>query len=694
MQERMGELLLEIGTEEIPSDYLDNGIRELKRLAESYLRDSRIKVEGGLDSHGTPRRLVLVGSDVAEKQDDAVQEMTGPPKKVAFDEDGNPTKAALGFAQKQGVSVDALEILDTPKGEYLYVKRMVPGRTTIEMLSEIFPDLIANIPWPKSMRWGSGEFTFVRPIHWILALFNGKVVPFEVAGVRSGDQTRGHRFMAPRIMEVRDLGDYLKKMRAGSVILDEQERMEEVEKAVVKAAHTVSGVPEKDLELLSTVTNMVEIPLATCGGFDDAYLSLPEPVLITAMKEHQRYFSIRDNEGRLMPNFIAINNTVPKDEAVVKRGHERVLRARLADADFFFTEDRKRSLEERLEDLKEVVYQADLGTSYAKVHRFTQLAEFLAKDIVPEKIEDIRLAARLCKCDLVTEMVMEFPSLQGTIGEIYARLDGHPEEICLAISDHYLPVQADSPLPESLIGSIVGMADRMDTIVGCFAVGLEPTGTADPYALRRHALGIIRIIRDKKVPVSIQDFVEKSSSILAKTISFDAAAVESKVKKFIKDRFKNLLLLSGIPQDFIEAVLTVGFSYLNQIEERIEALRGFRESSADFETLVTAFKRIMNITKGFEETGMVNPGLFEHESERELWNMFQTLEDRARRHIDKQDYPGALNLLAGLSGPVDNLFSEVMVMAEDRGIRENRLTMLKQINQFFLQVADFSKFAI
>lgn len=690
----MGELLLEIGTEEIPSAYLDNGIRELRRLAESYLRDSRIKVEGGLDSHGTLRRLVLVGSNIAEKQDDAVQEMTGPPKKVAFDESGNPTKAALGFAQKQGVSVDALEILNTPKGEYLYVRRMVPGRPTVELLSGIFPELIANIPWPKSMRWGSGEFSFVRPIHWILALFNGEVIPFEVAGVRSGDQTRGHRFMAPRIMEVRDLRDYLKKMRSGSVILDAKERMGEVEKVVIKAAQTVSGVPEEDLELLSTVTNMVEIPFATCGGFDDAYLKLPEPVLITAMKEHQRYFSIRDRQGRLMPNFIAINNTAPKDDTVVRRGHERVLRARLADADFFFTEDRKRPLEERLEDLKEVIYQADLGTSHEKVQRFTRLAEYLAEHIAPEKIDDIRLAARLCKCDLVTEMVMEFPSLQGTIGEIYARLDGHPEETCLAISDHYLPIQADSPLPKSLIGSIIGMSDRMDTIVGCFAVGLEPTGTADPYALRRHALGIIRIIRDKKIPVSLLDFVEKSAAILAETISFDAASVKNKVINFIKERFKNLLLSTGIPQDFIEAVLTVDFSSLNLVEKRIQALRTFSESSADFETLVTSFKRISNITKGFEGTAGVNPGLFEHESERELWNLFQAVEGKVRGKIDEQQYLDALNQFAGLSGPVDTLFTEVMVMAEDRGIRENRLAMLDQLKEFFLQVADFSKFAI
>jgi len=688
------ELLLEIGTEEIPADYLDNGIRELKRLAESCLREARINVEGGLSSYGTLRRLVLVGSDIAENQADAVQDMTGPPKKVAFDEAGNPTKAALGFAQKQGVAVDALEVLDTPKGEYLYVKRMVKGRPTIELLSEIFPDLIASVPWPKSMRWGNGEFSFVRPIHWILALFNGKVIPFELAGVKSGNKTRGHRFMAPQIMEVRDLQDYLEKLRAGSVLLDAAERMEEVKNAVAKAAHIISGVPEEDPELLSRVTNMVETPFATCGGFDSAYLRLPEPVLITAMKEHQRYFAIRDKEGRLMPNFIAINNTIPTDEAVVKRGHERVLRARLADANFFFTEDRKRPLEDRLDDLKGVIYQADLGTSYAKVQRFTRLAEYLGERILPEKIDDIRLAAMICKCDLVTEMVTEFPSLQGKIGEIYARLDGYSEEICLAISDHYLPGQADSPLPASLIGSIVGISDRMDTIVGCFAVGLEPSGTADPYALRRHAIGSIRIICDKKMPVCLPDFVEKSAVTLAETISFDAGIVKEKVINFIKDRFKNILLSTGISQDIIDSVLTVDFSYLDLVEKKIEALMTFRESFSGFETLVTAFKRISNITTGVPETGEVNPELFDHTSERGLWSAFLAAEDTVHQKIEEQKYLDALNLLAGLRGPVDAFFSEVMVMAEDKAVRENRLTLLSQLKECFLHMADFSKFAI
>ena len=690
----MGELLLEIGTEEIPSGYLESGLKELRRLAESYLRDNRIEMEGALYTYGTPRRLVLIGKAIADRQEDTIQELTGPPKKTAFDEEGNPTKAAFGFAKKQGVSVDELQLLETPKGEYLHFKRKMPGRPTIELLSEILPELIANIPWPKSMRWGIGGFSFVRPIHWMLALFYGEVIPFEVAGVRSGNKSRGHRFMAPQIMEIDDLQDYLRKMSEGSVVIDQKEREGEVEKAIITAAETVSGTPMRDPELLSTVANMVEYPSAICGGFDKAFLNLPDPVLITAMKEHQRYFPIRDREDRLMPNFVAVNNTIARDESIVRKGHERVLRARLADADFFLKEDRKRPLENRLEDLKAVIYQAELGTSFAKVQRFTKLAEYLAKQIAPEKIDDVRLAARLCKCDLVTDMVGEFPSLQGTMGEIYARLDGHPEDVCLAISDHYLPSQAESELPGSLIGSIVGMADRMDTIVGCFAVGLEPTGTADPYALRRHALGIIRIIRAKKIGISLKDVVSKSGSILNEAISFDREKVVDRVLDFIKDRFKNLLLSEGIPQDFVEAVITIDFSFLNQIEERIVALRRFREISKDFERLTISFKRIMNIVRGFEGTDKVNPDLFEHTSEENLWKTFQSVKDNVQKEIHRETYFDALNSIAELTGPVDEFFSDVMVMAEDVRIRENRLGMLKGLNQLFLQIADFSRFAI
>jgi glycyl-tRNA synthetase beta chain len=688
-----GELLLEIGTEEIPSDYLEGGLQELRQLAESHLRDNRIGVKEGLATYGTPRRLVLVGQAIAGKQEDVAQEMTGPPKSAAFDEQGKPTKAAFGFAKKQGLSVDELQILKTPKGEYLYIKRMVPGRPTREILSEILPGLIGKITWPKSMRWGTGEFAFVRPIHWILALYDGEVIPFKLGGVTSGDKTRGHRFMAPHIMEIHNLGDYLDKMRQSSVIIDQKEREKEVEKVAATAAKTVSGEILKDPELLTTVANMVELPSAVCGSFDKEFLKLPAPVLITAMKEHQRYFSIRDKDGRLMPHFVAINNTIARDESVVRIGHERVLRARLADADFFFKEDRKRPLADRLEDLKEVIYHAQLGTSFAKVERFTELAEYLAELIAPERKDDIRLAASLCKCDLDTEVVMEFPSLQGIMGEIYAGLDGHPDEVCRAISDHYLPTQADSNLPESLIGAIVGLADRMDTIVGFFAIGLEPTGTADPYALRRQTLAIIRLIRDKGIAVSIPDFVAKAGTILSKTISFNREEVIKKVLDFLKDRLRHMLLSEDITHDFIDAVMTTDFNYLQQIEARIAALQRFRDQSADFEALSLSFKRITNMVKDFETNKEVSTELFESESEQALWKSFQEVRDKAEEQMDKENYFETLNVMATLCPPIDDFFEKVMVMAKDRMVRENRLVMLKQLYSFFLKLADFSKFS-
>jgi glycyl-tRNA synthetase beta chain len=688
------ELLLEIGIEEIPSDYLENGLNELKRLGEIYLRDNRIEIKEDLQTYGTPRRLVLVGKTVADKQEDMIQEITGPPKKAAFDKEGNPTKAAFGFANKQRVSVADLQLLQTPKGDYLHITRTMPGRFTIGILSEMLPKLIANIPWPKSMRWGSEVFSFVRPIHWVLAMFNGTNVPFEVAGITSGTQTWGHRFMAPHSIEIEGLNDYLEKMSECSVIIDQDKREEEVEKSVITAAKTVSGLPVIDPELLSTVANMVEFPSTICGSFDKAFLNLPDIVLITVMKKHQRYFSIRDRTGNLMPHFVAVNNTIVRDESIVKKGHERVLHARLADADFFFNEDRKRLLENRLEDLKTVVYQAELGTSYAKVERFTRLAEYIAEQIIPEKIDDVRLVAQLCKCDLVTEMVMEFPSLQGEMGKEYARLEGYPDDICMAISDHYLPIQAGSRLPDSFIGSIVGIADRVDTIVGFFSIGLAPDGTADPYALRRQALAIIRIMREKNIVISFQDLINESASILNETVSFNAKEVVNTTINFIKYRFKNMLLSAGINQDIIDAVISIDFNFLHQADKKIDALQKFRDNSKDFEMLTMAFKRIINIGKGFEGMYEVNPAIFEHKSEERLWKTFQSVKGEIKQEIDREHYLEALAVLSRLSEPINEFFSEVMVMAEDKLLKENRLAILKYLHQQFLQLADFSKISI
>lgn len=689
------ELLLEIGTEEIPSGYLEKGLIALEQLAVENLINNRIELGKGLRTYGTPRRLVLMGEAIAEKQEEIVQEVTGPPKRAALDEKGNPTKAALGFAQKQGVTFEELEWKKTSKGEYLHVKRQIPGRPTIEVLSEILPKIIGDLPWPKSMRWGQVGFPFVRPIHWVLALFNGKVIPFEVAGVKSGKKTRGHRFMSPESREINNTQEYVEKMRAASVIIDRVEREKKVTEATAAAASTVSGIPLNDPELVSTVANLVEFPSAVCGSFDEGFLNIPGPVLITAMKEHQKYFALRDKGDRLMPNFVAVNNTTPRDETVVRRGHERVLRARLADADFFFKEDRKRPLEDRLDDLKNVIYQADLGTSFDKVQRFTRLAAYLAECVAPETNNDVILAARLCKCDLVTEMVMEFPSLQGVMGKEYARLDGHPERICQAIQEHYLPLRSGGEPPDSMLGSIVGVADRIDTITGCFAVQLEPTGAADPFALRRHALAVIRIIEKMAWEVSLQALISTSTSILRETIEFDSGKVSNKVIDFFRERYKNMMLGLGYTSDLVEAILSTGFDNVYELRFRIEQLKKFMAESNEFESLVLTSKRITNILKKQEKTIEVDPGLFKEPCEVKLWQAYGQLKDEILQLKEYKEYYGALNLVIRLRKPVDNFFDEVEILTKEHPhLRDNRVAMLQTLAVLFKSIADFSKFSI
>ena len=690
-----GELLIEIGTEEIPSDYFESALKELRRLAEACLEENRIEMGAGLEIYATPRRLVLICKEIADRQEDVSQEFTGPPKKAAFDEKGNPTRAALGFAEKQGVSIDDLQFLKTTKGEYVFVKRTIPGRPTEEILSEVLPRLISDIPWPKSMRWGKLDFPFVRPIHWILALLSGVVISFKVAGVKSGNKTRGHRFMAPQTMEVADLQDYFRKMEESSVIIDHEARQEKVKKIVMSAAATVSGIPATDPELLSTVTNMVEFPSAVCGSFEKEFLNIPEPVLITAMKKHQRYFAVRDSKGQLMPNFVAVNNTLARDESVVQKGHERVLRARLSDADFFFKEDRKRPLQNRLEDLKEVIYQAKLGTSFAKVQRFTRLAEYLVEQILPEKMDDVKLAAQLCKCDLVTEMVMEFPTLQGIMGKEYARLDGHPEEVCLAIHEHYLPARAGDELPTSPIGAIVGLGDRMDTVAGFFAIEMEPTGAADPFALRRHALAIIRIVEKMQWNISLQAFIAKSISILREEMEFDKDLVTQKVLGFFRERYKNMMLRSGYESDLIDAIISVNFEQINQLRSRIDQLKKFMTESEEFESLALTFKRVTNILRNQDESLPVDVNLFSESCESELWEAYQALKDDIHASVERGDYFEALNLMVRLRKPVDDLFDGVEILTkEDTRLRDNRVGMLQNLARLFLSLADFSKFSI
>jgi glycyl-tRNA synthetase beta chain len=689
------ELLVEIGTEEIPAGYLAEGLSQWRQLVEGCLRENRIEIEHGIETFGTPRRLVLVGRGIAERQADLVKEITGPPKSVAYDEKGNPTRAAMGFAQKQGVSIQDVTFIDTPKGPYLSVTQQIPGRPTAEVLAESLPGLIGRIPWPKSMRWGGIGFPFVRPIHWVLCLLNGSVVPFDVAGITSGHSTAGHRFMAPDQIPISGVEDYLEKMRRVFVVIDPRERERLVQKAVREVAEKAGGTPVQDPALVSIVANLVETPSAVCGSFDRSFLELPDVVLITAMREHQKYFAVYDNEGRLMPHFVAVNNTIARDESVVRRGHERVLRARLSDAAFFVKEDRKKPLLDRLEGLRDVVYQADLGTSYAKVQRFTRLARHMAERVLPGEIDTVDLVARLCKCDLITQMVGEFPSLQGVMGKEYARLEGYPEAVSTGIYEHYLPLRAGGELPEYGIGAVVGIADRMDTIAGCFAVGLEPSGSADPFALRRHALAVIRILETMGWDLSLKELTEKTLSLLSEEVRFDKVPVFSKIIAFVRERYKNMMLGSDYTADLVDAVISADFDRIQRLRFRIDQLKRFASESEDFPQLCLTFKRVSNILKKEDRAFEPNPALFRESSETVLWETFRSLKDQVYRLLQQDAYLDGLRLMSTIRKPVDDFFDGVEVLTkDDPALRNNRVGLLQQIAGLMLLFADFSKFSI
>jgi glycyl-tRNA synthetase beta chain len=540
------------------------------------------------------------------------------------------------------------------------------------------------------MRWAEVPIRFARPIHWILALFGGEVIPFEVGNVRSGNLTYGHRFMHPGAIPVKDFRSYLKKMGEAFVIVDPLERKKKIEEEMIREGASVSGRVLKDEELLDEVNFLVEYPVALCGNFDPAFLSLPREVVIHSMKEHQRYFPVEDDHGVLLPHFVCISNTNPKHRKIVVKGNERVLKARLSDAAFFFRDDLKISLEKRLEQLKKVVFQAKLGTSYEKVMRFTQLALFICERIDPKLRKTVERASLLCKADLVTGMVGEFPKLQGIVGREYARLSGEKPEICEAIYEHYLPGFAGDRLPSSSVGDMVSMADKLDTIVGCFGVGLVPTGTADPFGLRRQALGIIRIILEKKYSLSLLQLIEESEKQLKEKMGRPSEEVKKEVLDFFRVRYQNLLLDKGYPFDGIEAVVSTSFDELLDVQHRIDALRGAREWK-DFESIVIGFKRAMNILKGAPYKKNINPSLFSEDAEKSLYQSFLKAQGKIDGHLHKRDYESSLLEMTQMKKPIDEFFDKVMVMVEDEKIRNNRLALLDGIGQLFLRIADFSK---
>ena len=683
------ELFLEIGCEEIPAGFIPRATAEMKAIITKELAIARLTFSE-IKTMATPRRLVLVVTGIPSVQPDAEITATGPSLKAAYDADGKPTKAAEGFARGQGVDIAALRTITTDKGEYLFISKQVTGRPTYELLTDILPALVANIPFKKSMRWGDQDVRFARPIHWIVALFDGTIVPFSFGTIESGKLSRGHRFMANVPFPVSDFAGYLVECERHFVIPDPEKRKEIIRRETHRLAAAAGGHLLPDEELLEQVTYLVEYPSAVHGTFSPEFLKVPKEVLITSMRSHQRYFSMVDANGGLLPGFITINNTLTEDPSVVVKGNERVLRARLSDARFFFEEDQKVTLDERVESLRSVVYQQKLGTSFEKMERFTLLAEGLANQLNPAVREQTVRAARLCKADLVSGMVCEFPEVQGIMGREYALLEGESSDVANAIAEHYLPTQAGGELPASDCGAFVSIADKLDTICGCFGVGLIPTGAADPYALRRATIGIIAIILDKGYRLSIPALIDDSLTLLSPKLIRPKELIAGEVLEFFRARFVNLLG-SSFATDVVDAAIAVGFDDLVDVRARIAALAEFK-THPDFEPLTVAFKRVGNIIKEGVDAP-VDPSLFQDDAEGGLYQALQSVKSSADGLLSSGAWLDALTEIATLRGPVDRFFDKVMVMAEEATVRTNRLALLTTIARLFSKIADFSRIA-
>ena len=696
----MDNLLLEIGAEEIPAGYIQPALTFLSSSLLQKLTDARIE-HGHARVYGTPRRLAVKVESVARKQKSIKSEVIGPPAKVGFDENGKPTKAAQKFAEKVGVPVGQLAEKETPRGSYLAAVKMERGLATQNLLKEILPEVISSIPFPKKMRWADLDVDFARPIYSILALLGKSVVTFHFGNIKSGRYTYGHSFMAPGKIKLDVADDYLEKLRAARVLADMAERKKMLERGIAEVAQKLGGRILPDEELVDIVNNLVEYPVPVAGKFDEAFLEVPDEVLINAMREHQKYFAVVDNDNKLMPNFIAVNNTAARDLALTAKGHERVLRARLADAQFFYQGDLEITDDDRVEKLKRVLFQAKLGTMYEKIERVAKIAENLADLVADPPAPDIKdadlktqvsRAARLSKADLVSQVVGEFPKLQGIMGRVYATVSGESPMVAAAIEEHYRPVYSGAPLPETPVGAILSIADKIDSICGCFSAGLIPTGASDPYALRRQGIGIVQILKDKGFSFSLRDLIQDSVTQFGRKSDQERSDLIENVYGFLQNRISHLLTEDGYSKDTVTAVLNVSCDNIPQTWSRVGALEKLK-AKPDFEPLAVAFKRVVNIIRKADDfqTTAVDQKLFQHESEPALLAAYEAVKMKVEDHLQKDLFDRALVEIASLRDAVDAFFDGVMVMADDMAVRRNRLALLGHIAALFGGFADFSK---
>jgi glycyl-tRNA synthetase beta chain len=654
--------LLEIGTEEIPDWMIEPALAQLAASFRDLLGQNRLTA-AALSVDATPRRLVLRAESMLTRQSDTEELLTGPPKSAG---DG----AAAGFARKLGVEPSQLEWISTPKGEYFGYRKKVKGLSAAAVLAAQLPDLILKISWPKTMYWTSkGGPRFIRPIRWLVALLGGKVVDFEIAGVRAGAFTSGHRRLGRRKIRV-TVPDYEARLRENFVIVSAEERRAKIQGDI--AALLGGGLRLKtDPELLNTLVYLTEFPTPILGDFDEQFLSLPAEVLVTVMRHHQKYFSVCDAAGRLAPHFVAVMNTNADPEGLVRRGNERVLRARFNDARFFWDFDQQKTLAARVDDLKHVTFQARLGSYHDKTGRMLALVDEFGGD------ETARRAALLSKCDLTTEMVKEFTELQGVVGGLYARAQGEPEEVAQAIYDHYKPAGMEDSIPSSEAGRIVALADRTDTLRGCFSIGLIPSGSRDPFALRRAAQGIVKILVEGRVPLAVSRIT----------------GGDEQLREFLLDRVRYYFReIRGFRYDEVNAVLAAGWDDLLDVESRLGAIRDVRPT-ADFEPLAGGFKRIKNILRQaqFAGGGALDPGRLEPGPETDLYAEFQRLRSVVEEQRAVRAYRPALEAIASIRPSVDVFFDKVLVNAPDADVRRNRLTLLDRLLTEFSSIADFSE---
>jgi glycyl-tRNA synthetase beta chain len=690
------DFLLELGTEEMPPGDIAGAGEQLRENTEAFLDQQRID-HGDARIYYTPRRLALLVNGVAEAQRPMSRRVLGPPRKAAFDGEGAPTQAARGFAASQGVDLEDLTLITTEKGEYVAIEKVESGRPTAELLPDSLPGLILSLNFRKSMRWGTQAVRFVRPIRWIVALLGDNLIGFEIAGVRSGRQSRGHRFLAKGQLSISRPADYLRTVQSGYVIADPEARRERIRRMVEDLVRQQGGQLVEDEDLLTEVTNLTEYPSAYLGSFDESFLSLPRDVVVTAMREHQHYFAIDDGMGALLPAFVGIVNTSTDNIDVIRKGNEYVLRARLDDARFYWEQDRKSSLAEKVLSLKGMVWQEGLGTLFDKTERVVALTRFLAQRVGDVRQEVAERGAYLAKADLVTEMIRdgkEFTSLQGTMGKEYALASGEPEDVAACIEEHYLPRFPGDALPATREGAIVAIADKADSIAGCFLAGIIPTGSQDPYGLRRMASGLVSVTLAHRFGFALRGLVERAVAAYEKVKATGQGANLTKtITDFITQRLRTLLEEKGIGYDLVDASLAVEFDDLCEAYDRATALNRQR-STPGFVQLVIGQKRVNNILKTVSGLPSPDRSLFESRAETLLLERIERIDEDLTRALAERDYDRALILLLSLRQPIDDLFDEVLIMAEDEAIRTNRLALVNRAREPFLRLADFSRLVV